>query len=106
MILIAESIAGGGVLEAYGCGDVACIALLNILTVIAVHLKNTADTLAASLAGVVNGRACLKGSRIDAEEAELAHEGVGCDLEGQSRERLGIRAVTLDFLVGVGGRRP
>ena len=102
MILIAECITGGGVLKAYRCSNVACIALLNILTVVTVHLKNTADTLAASLAGVVNGRACLKSSRIYTEEAELSDKGIGRDLKGKSSKRLAVRAVTLNFLVGAG----
>ncbi len=57
VLLVAEGVTGGGILQADNGGDVAGIHGLNILTVIGVHLQNTADALLLLLGGVEDGGA-------------------------------------------------
>ena len=52
MLLVAEGITGGGVLQADSGGDVAGVDSLNILTVVGVHLQDTAHALTLALGGV------------------------------------------------------
>ena len=49
MLLITQRIAGGGVLKADARSDIAGIYAVDILTVVSVHLQNTAQTLALIL---------------------------------------------------------
>ena len=49
MLLVAERVAGGGVLQAHSRGDVAGVADLDILTVVGVHLQDAAHALAVVL---------------------------------------------------------
>ena len=53
VLLIAQGVAGGGVLEAHGGGDIARVNGLDILSVIGVHLQNAAHTLVADRKSVV-----------------------------------------------------
>ena len=85
---IAQRVAGEGVLEADRGGDVAGVDLVDLLAVVGVHLEHAPDALLAALAGVVDVRAGLERARVDAEEGQLADEGVGGDLEGQGGEGL------------------
>ena len=87
MLLIAERVAGRGVLHTDRGGDIAGIDRVDILAVIGVHLQDAAQTLAGALRGVQNGRALVEAAGINAEEAQLADIRVGRDLEGQSGER-------------------
>ena len=50
--LVAERVAGGGVLEADGGDDVAGEDLLDVLAVVGVHLQEAADALLVALGGV------------------------------------------------------
>ena len=97
----AERVAGGGLLEAHGGGDVAGVDLVHLLAVVGVHAQNAADALALALGGVVDVAAGLQRAGIDAEEHQLAHEGIGHDLERQSAEGLFIVRLAGDDLVGV-----
>ena len=87
MLLIAERVAGRGVLHTDGGGDIAGIDRVDILAVIGVHLQDAAQTLAGALRGVQNGRALVEAAGINTEEAQLADIRVGRDLEGQSGKR-------------------
>ena len=63
------------------------------------HQKDAAQTLALALGGVQDGFAGFDRAGIDTEERQTADVGVGHDLEGQSRERLGIvRGAVLDLI--------
>ena len=96
----AERVAGSGLLEAHGGGDVAGVDLVHLLAVVGVHAQNAADALALALGGVVDVTARLQAARIDAEEGQLAHEGVGHDLKGQGAEGLLVVGLALDYFVG------
>ncbi len=102
MLLIAERVTCGGILKTDCCGDVACIADLNIFTVICMHLQNTAHALTVILNGVINTGAGFNRTRIDTEVANLTDIGVSGNLECQSRKRLVIGRMAHFFFVGVG----
>ena len=115
VVLIAQGVAGGGVLQAHDGGDIACVAAVDVLAVVGVHLEDAAHTLAAVLHRVVNGGASLDLTGVNAEVCQLADEGVGRNLEGQSSKGsvvgrgtslglLGLRIDALDVLdIGGGG---
>ena len=75
MVLVAEGVAGGGILQAHDRRDVACVAAVDVLAVVGVHLQDTAHALAAVLHRVVDGGACLDLARVNAEVCQLATKG-------------------------------
>ena len=87
MILIAEGITGGGVLQADGRRNIARVDLFDLFAVIGVHLKDAAEALALALGGVENVGAGFTGTGVHAEERQLTDEGIRHDLEGQRRRR-------------------
>ena len=106
VILIAEGIAGGGVLDADHGGDVAGVDLVNVLTVIGVHLQDTTHTLVDALGAVQHGGAFLQRTGVHTEVAQLAHIGVGSDLKGQSGEGCVVGSGTEILFLGVGVDAP
>ena len=85
-VLVADRVAGRDVPQADGRRDVAGPDLLDLLALVGVHLEQPADALAWSLGRVEDGGAGVEVPRVDAEEGELADEGVGHDLEDERRE--------------------
>ena len=85
-VLGTQGVAGGGILQADGGNDIAGVDLLNILSVVGVHLKDAAQTFLLALGAVEHRRSSLYRTGIDPEEREAAHIGVSHDLEGQSGE--------------------
>ena len=104
MILIAEGITGGGVLQADGRRDIARVDLFDLFAVIGVHLKDAAEALALALGGVENVGAGFTGTGVHAEERQLTDEGIRHDLEGQRRKGLFIRRGTAGLLIRAGHR--
>ena len=100
MLFIAQGIAGAGVLQSYRRRDIARVAAFDILTVVRVHLQDSADTLIVVLVGVVHRGTGVDGTGIHTEEAQLAHKGVGHNLERQSGERLVVGGVADHFFFG------
>ena len=74
--------------------DVARADLVDFLAVVGVHPQDTAHALALALGGVIDIAAGGQCAGIDAEERQLAHEGVGHDLEGQGGEGLVVGRLT------------
>ena len=101
MLLIAARIACRGVLHTDRSGDVAGINHVQIFPVIGVHLQDPSEALTGLLRGVENGGSLRHGTGVDAEEAELANEGIRRDLERQRCKRRGVIGGTEGFLVGV-----
>ncbi|MPM54606.1 hypothetical protein SDC9_101384 [bioreactor metagenome] len=101
-LFIAQSIAGGRVLQAHGGFDIAGIDLFNILPVIGVHLQNAANALLLALGAVQHGGTGGQVTGIHPEEAQTAHIGVGHDLERQRGEGLFVAGLAVFFLVGLG----
>ncbi len=91
-----QRVAGAGVLEADGRGDVAGEHLLDLLPLVGVHLQQPADALALVLGAVVDVAAGLERSGVHPEEGQPADVGVGGDLERQRGERLVVRGAALD----------
>ena len=54
MLLVADRVAGRHALEAHARGDVARVNLLDLLTLVGVHLQQTADPLRSLLGRVVD----------------------------------------------------
>ena len=65
------------------------------------HLQQSSQTLAFSSCGVINDVARVDRTRINAEVAKLSDKRVGHDLECQRRERLCIRSISCDLLIGM-----
>ena len=101
MVRVGQGVAGEGVLEADGRGDVAGVDLVDLLAVVGVHLEDAADALALVLGRVVDVRAGLERARVDPEEGELADERVGGDLEGERAEGLACRRRAEDLGAGL-----
>ena len=87
MILITQSITGGGVLQTNDSSNITCIAAVDILAVVGVHLQDAAHTLLAVLHGVVDSGTCLNLTGVNTEVCQLTNERVGSDLESQSSKR-------------------
>ena len=92
-----------GLAQADGGGDVAGANLLDLLAMVRVHLEQAADALALALGGVVDVGAAAQHAAVDAEERELADEGIGRDLEGERREGLAVAGVAHDRGLALGG---
>ena len=101
-ILGAERIARADLLETDGGADVARNDRLDRVLLVGVHLVDTADTLALAAARVEHVGTGIQFSRIDAHERQTAHERVGSDLERQTAERIVLRSVADNLLVGLG----
>ena len=53
MLLVAQGVAGGGILQAHGRRDIARVHGFDILPVVRVHLQDPPQAFAAVLVGVV-----------------------------------------------------
>ena len=102
MVLIAQRLAGGGVLQADDGDDVTCLAVVDVDLLGCVHLEQTADALALAANGVVRVGAGIQATGVDADVGELADERVGHDLERQSGERRLLVSLAGLGLLGVG----
>ena len=102
MLCIAQGITGGGVLQAYAAGNITGIAGLDVFAVVCVHLQNSADALIISLYRVVNAGACIHGTGVHTEEAQLTYIGVGHDLEGERRKGCVVAGRSCLLLLGIG----
>ena len=95
----AERVARRNGLQAHRSSDVARFDHLDFLTLIGVHLEQTADAFLVVLDGVENGVAGVEDAGINAKERELADVRVSHDLEGKRGERSIVARFAGDFLV-------
>jgi hypothetical protein len=102
VVLIADGVAGGDVLEADRRADVAAVDDIDLVALVGVHLEEASETVAPLGAGVVDGHVALRHAGVDAEEDELADVGVGHDLEREGGERLLVADFAGLDLLGVG----
>ena len=91
MVRVAKRLAGRGVPEAHGSGDVAGVDFLDVLALVRVHLQQAADAFLAVADGVVDRIARLEHAGVDANERQLADVRVGHDLERERGEGLAVR---------------
>ena len=94
MLLVADGITGGGVLEAYCCSDIAGEYLIQLVSLVRMHLKQTADTLLLALGSVQYIGTGLADAGVNTEVSKLSYERVCHNLEYQSGERLLIRGMS------------
>ncbi|ABA49010.1 hypothetical protein BURPS1710b_3780 [Burkholderia pseudomallei 1710b] len=92
---IAQRVARGRFLQADRRGDVARANFLDFLTLVRVHLQNTAEALFLALGRVQQRVTRIHDARIHAEEDQLADERVGHDLERERRELLFVGSLAL-----------
>jgi len=64
-----------------------------------VHQKQASETLLLSPGGVDDGVALFQGAGVDAQVGQFPDVRVGLDLEGEGREGLVVRGLSLDDLV-------
>ena len=103
-LFVADRVAGGGKLHAHEGHDVAGAGGLDVLTLVGVHTEQAAKAFLLAGVGVVQRGAGFDHARVDTEEGQVAHEGVGSQLEHETGERFLVRAGADDFffrLVGV-----
>ena len=98
MLLVADRITGRSCLEADRSGDIAGEHLLELHSLVCVHLQNTTHALLLLLRGVEDVGTGVQRARVDAEECETADERVGNNLECECGERLLIGSLALVFL--------
>ena len=94
--LVAQRVAGGGVLQAHHRDDLAGHRGRALLALVGVHLVDLADPLLAALGRVQHLRAGLQRAGVDPDVGQLAEVLVRHDLEGQGGERLARVSVPLD----------
>ena len=88
---VAQGITGGDLFEADRSDDVARADGVEVLAVVRVHQQQTAQALLLGAPGRIDdGVTLVQGARIDAQEGQLTHKGVGHDLKGQRGEGLGV----------------
>ena len=76
MIYIAEGIAGGDILEADCCSDIAGVSTVDFLTMVCMHLKDTANAFFLSFCGVQNVGALVHDTGVYTEECQFTNEWV------------------------------
>ena len=91
MILITESITGRCGLETNGSCDITGEYLIEIHSLVCMHLKQTAYTLLLTLGRVQAVGTVLEGTGVHSEVSKLTYERVGHNLECKCRERCIIR---------------
>ena len=101
-VLVAKRVACANIFEAYTCANITSVDAFHRDFLVRVHLEQAADTLFLTRTSIVNIRAGLYLTRINAEEHQTAHEGVGGNLKRQSRCGSVFRRLTLFLFVGVG----
>src|SRR5574343_570677 len=85
---VAQRFAGGHFLQTHAGGDVAGADFVHFHALVGHHLHDTADTLLLALDRVVHGVAFGQHAGVHTPEGQLADEGVGHQLERQSRALL------------------
>ncbi len=91
----AQGIAGGDILQSDAGGDIPGPQLVHLVAIVGVHQHNAPDALLLALNRVPHRIAFFQHAGVDADKGELAHVGVGHQLEGQGGERLAIVRMAL-----------
>ena len=102
-LFVADRVAGGSKLHAHESHDVAGAGGLDVLTLVGVHAEQAAKAFLLAVVGVVQRRTGFDHARIDAEERQMAHKGVGGQLEHETGERFLVRAGADDLFFRVFG---
>ncbi len=92
---ITEGLTGGGVLEAHDGADHARTDLVDLLTLVGVHLVDLADSFLLACGGVEDALAGLEDTGVDADVGQLAEVRISGHLEREDRQGLVFVGVTL-----------
>src|SRR3954467_1733878 len=88
MLLVADSVTGVDAAQANGRADVTGKDLLDLFTLVGVHLQETANALGASGTRIQDAVARLQRSGVHTNEHQLTDERISHDLESEAGERL------------------
>ena len=102
-LFVAQGVAGGSVLQAHQGHDVTGACPLDVFTLVGVHLQDAADAFLLAGVGVVHAGAGLQAAGVDAEEGQVADEGVGEQLEHQAGKGFLVVAGAFDEMFFVAG---
>ena len=91
MLLVTDRITCCGDLESDRCSDISGVYLIQLCTVVCVHLKDTSDTFFLILCCIQYIRTGVHCTGVNPEVSQLTYERVCHDLEYESGERLIIR---------------
>ena len=97
MLLVTERISRRSILQTYGSSDIACVYLLDFLSLIGVHLQNTADSFFLSFYGIIYVGTGFESTGVHSEECQLTDERIGHDLKCQCRKRSVVICRTFRF---------
>ena len=98
LLVVAQRLTGGGLLQTHDGDDVAGAHRLDLLTLVRVHPVDLADALLLALDRVQHRGAGLQAARVDPDEGELAQVRVAHDLERERGQRLVVGRLALDDL--------
>ncbi len=84
MLVVAESIARAGVFQTHNSGDLTGVHSVDVLTMVRVHVQQTAETLALAADGVHRCFAGLNGAGVDTDERQASDERVRHHLEDET----------------------
>ena len=97
---VAESIAGSGIFQTYCCCNITGINHVDFLTMVGMHLQDTANTLSLTFGRVVNVRTGAESTGVHTEESKFTNKRVSHNFESQCRERLAVARRTFVFFAG------
>mmetsp|Transcript_10350 Transcript_10350/g.18248 ORF Transcript_10350/g.18248 Transcript_10350/m.18248 type:complete len:493 (-) Transcript_10350:441-1919(-) len=98
VVIHAQGFTSGGVLKTNEGNNISSTSLLDLGTLIGVHLQDTTDTLLLTLHGVHHLGTGVNSTGVNTGERQRPNKGVSGNLEGKSGERLIIRGDTLHDL--------
>ena len=98
MLLIADCITGCSCLKSNCSSDISGVYLIQLSTLVCMHLKDTAYTLLLALCCIEYVRTGVHRTGIYTEECKLSYKRVSHDLECQCGERLIIRRMSYNFI--------
>ena len=98
MLLVADGITGCGEFESNCCCDITGVYLVQLLTLVSVHLKETSYTLLLILGSVQYIGTGINGTRVCTEVSKLTYKGVSHNLECECCERLFVGRVSLNLV--------
>ena len=105
--VIAQGVAGLGVLQTDSRADVAGVNPIDVFAFVGVHLQQATEALFLAGTHVENLIALVERARVDAEVGQSADVGIAHDLERQRGERLIVGRLAFDRLAfgGLAGHR-
>src|SRR5690606_29823570 len=101
MLFIRKGIPGLDVLKANGGTYVTGLYIFNGILFVGMHLVDPGNPFLVPGTVVQYIGTGIQMSGIDPEEGQTPHEGIGCDLESQSRKGLLDTGFSADLLLGV-----